>query len=170
MIPEELDRFFARQADFDAVLQRIQSQPIELPVQFTRILCDACGYPSVTTSPYDYCSVCDWEQEPEHYWKMVDPDEPSGGPNGPYSLTEARVNFERYGSMFSPDDPDVNYERVQQEIEGKKPQVAAYKRLQVARTTREIIAAVVHIREVEGPGTYVDYKPDEPHDDQKSAT
>ena len=150
MLPEELERFFIRRMAFDAVLRRVVHQPVVLPVSFERVPCDGCGYPTVRGWHYDYCWVCHWEQDPCQNWYKGDPDAPNGGPNGKYSLTDARINFERYGCMFAPDDPWGDYDRAQARKARAQPWIAACEQLRAARTTREIVAAVVRIRGVEG--------------------
>lgn len=54
-------------------------------------LCPVCDYPTVY-APGDYgiCDLCSWE----------DDDFDEGGPNGDYSLAEARENFQDHLSMY----------------------------------------------------------------------
>lgn len=62
----------------------------------TRVYCcPCCDYPTVGEPPsYDVCFVCDWE----------DDDCAGGGPNGGYSLEEARQNFRKYLTMYRADE------------------------------------------------------------------
>ncbi|WP_346890147.1 CPCC family cysteine-rich protein [Clostridium sp. UBA1056] len=46
------------------------------------------------------CVLCNWEDDGQDY---LDEDLIKGGPNGHYSLTEARDNFKKYLIMYSPD-------------------------------------------------------------------
>lgn len=165
VVAPEFDTFSARRCDFAAVLDRIRRQPIPLARPFARSPCDACGYPTIVGN-YDCCCVCHWEQDRTmHSWWGGDPDAPSGGPNGSTSLTEARLNFEWHGSMFAPDDPyPGDYARAQAQLSRARRLTDAYDRLRAARRTREVIEAVEHIREVEGPDTFEDYKPERASD------
>jgi hypothetical protein len=66
----------------------------------TRYPCPCCGYPTLSgRGIYEICDLCNWEDDGQE-----DPraDEVWGGPNGSYSLTEARENFRRYGVMYGP--------------------------------------------------------------------
>lgn len=67
--------------------------------------CPCCGYPTLPErGGYDICELCDWEDDGQD-----DPhaDEVWGGPNGTYSLSQARQNFRECGLMYDLDgDPD----------------------------------------------------------------
>lgn len=70
--------------------------------QTTLYTCPCCGFPTLhDRNMYDVCSVCFWEDDGQD---DQDADEVWGGPNGDYSLTDARKNFVNYLSMFSPKD------------------------------------------------------------------
>jgi len=63
------------------------------------INCPCCGYPTLTERrAYEICPICDWEDDGQD-----DPhaDVIRGGPNGKYSLSEARSNFEKYLTMYN---------------------------------------------------------------------
>jgi len=71
--------------------------------------CPCCGYPAIRRrSFYEICSLCGWEDDgqddPEFapYPNSFLADDVAGGPNGSYSLTEARVNFAQYHQMYRP--------------------------------------------------------------------
>jgi hypothetical protein len=49
---------------------------------------------------YELCCLCDWEDDGQD---DADADDVRGGPNGSYSLTEARENFRRHWVMYRPD-------------------------------------------------------------------
>jgi hypothetical protein len=58
------------------------------------IVCPCCGYATLTErDAYEICCLCNWEDDGQN---NDDADEVRGGPNGAYSLTEARENFRRY--------------------------------------------------------------------------
>ena len=67
----------------------------EPPIPGMRHACPCCGYPTLgERGGYEICELCDWEDDGQD-----DPhaDEEWGGPNGHYSLTDARRNFRRHG-------------------------------------------------------------------------
>lgn len=65
-----------------------------------RFKCPCCGYPTLSSkADYEICELCNWEddgQDDEHA------NEVWGGPNGGYSLAEARKNFSLFMIMYSP--------------------------------------------------------------------
>lgn len=66
-----------------------------------RFICPCCGYPTLDErAGYDICILCDWEDDGQ---SDLDADLIKGGPNGDYSLTEARENFKKYIVMYSSD-------------------------------------------------------------------
>jgi hypothetical protein len=55
--------------------------------------CPCCDYPMFDESQsYGICRVCSWEDD--------DGDGTDGGPNGDYTLEEARKNFKQYLTMY----------------------------------------------------------------------
>jgi len=67
------------------------------------IVCPCCGHPTLgEQGGYEICGVCGWEDDGQG---DDDADEVRGGPNGDYSLTEARRNFEANASMYRSSDP-----------------------------------------------------------------
>ncbi len=64
--------------------------------------CPCCDYPTLASwGNYHICYLCWWEDDGQG---ENDPDEIVGGPNGDYSLREARENFANYLIMFRPSD------------------------------------------------------------------
>jgi hypothetical protein len=66
-----------------------------------RIPCPCCGYPTLSErGAYEICELCNWEDDGQ-----VDDeaDQVMGGPNGPYSLREARCNFKQYLTKYAPE-------------------------------------------------------------------
>jgi len=67
-----------------------------------RCTCPCCGYPTLLDRySYEICELCDWEDDGQD---DDDADKVLGGPNGRYSLTEARKNFARHLRMYDPRD------------------------------------------------------------------
>lgn len=72
-----------------------------------RDTCPCCRYltlplrdhPNMPT--YSICELCDWQDDGQN---DMDAEKIYGGPNGKYSLSEARENFKRNLVMFSQDD------------------------------------------------------------------
>jgi hypothetical protein len=71
-----------------------------------RDYCPCCGYPTLPLREhpqmptFDICFLCYWQDDGQ---TDIDADRVYGGPNGKYSLTEARANFKKYLVMFSPE-------------------------------------------------------------------
>jgi hypothetical protein len=66
----------------------------------SRVSCPCCGYPTLgERAMYDICDLCDWEDDgqDDENASIV-----SGGPNSGYSLEQARINFQKYKTMYSP--------------------------------------------------------------------
>lgn len=60
--------------------------------------CPCCGFPTIEERRiFDICELCHWEDDGQD-----DPyaDEIWGGPNGDYSLAEARKNFKEHLIMY----------------------------------------------------------------------
>jgi hypothetical protein len=58
--------------------------------------CPCCGYPTLRERrAWETCCICHWEDDGQDDlpYSTLGPDEVAGGPNGNYSLTEARSNF-----------------------------------------------------------------------------
>jgi hypothetical protein len=70
---------------------------------FRKYLCPCCGYPTLSVrGSFEICGVCDWEDDGQNDGNA---NETLGGPNGDYSLTEARSNFQNFATMYRPSDP-----------------------------------------------------------------
>ncbi|MGK7377628.1 CPCC family cysteine-rich protein [Planococcus sp. 1R117A] len=60
--------------------------------------CPCCGYPTLQTrGDFEICLLCDWEDENHDELSTA---EVFGGPNGDYSLEEARNNFQKNFTMY----------------------------------------------------------------------
>ncbi len=67
-----------------------------------RYVCPCCFMPTLQArAAYDACEICDWEDDGQD---SDDADVVRGGPNGDYSLSEARENFTQYVTMYRPAD------------------------------------------------------------------
>ena len=89
---------------FEDYSNRLDEGTDKPPQVGERHTCPCCRYPTLQArGANEICILCNWEDEGQD-----DPqaDEVWGGPNGPYSLSAARANFDRYLVMYSPDRPD----------------------------------------------------------------
>jgi hypothetical protein len=88
---------------FEQYCHRVEQAVKKSPQPGLRFTCPCCGYLTLLErGGYDICELCSWEDDGQD-----DPhaDEVWGGPNGAYSLTEARMNFTRYLIKYNPDKP-----------------------------------------------------------------
>ncbi len=68
--------------------------------KYSRFICPCCGYPTLDSKgEYDICIMCNWEDDGQG---DEDADIVRGGPNGDYSLLQARINFVKYMCMYEP--------------------------------------------------------------------
>lgn len=64
-----------------------------------RCCCPVCGYPTLSErGGYDICALCNWEDE------LVAGIDSTTGPNGEYTVRQARENFRKHLTMYSPGD------------------------------------------------------------------
>ena len=97
------DELAARRHWFETYINRIDQGVIQPAQPDVWYACPCCGYPTLgARGDYEICSLCKWEDDGQD-----DPhaDEVWGGPNGRYSLAEARRNFAQYQVMYDPTDP-----------------------------------------------------------------
>lgn len=91
--------------------------------KLNRVTCPCCGYPTLEArGNYDICELCNWEddgQDDEDSSKVL------GGPNGDYSLDEARQNFQKYGIMYSPDNNTTTAGGDSEETKNLKTELAS---------------------------------------------
>jgi Cysteine-rich CPCC len=60
--------------------------------------CPVCGYPTLKArGDFQVCHLCSWEDDGED-----DPESGRGGPNGDYTLKEARANWTAHQTMYRP--------------------------------------------------------------------
>jgi cysteine-rich CPCC protein len=93
-----------------------------------RVACPCCGYPTLSeAAAYDICELCNWEDDGQG---DQDADVVKGGPNGTYSLTEARDNFRRYLIMYRPDhDTRITGSETPTELEAKRQLMVTFDQL-----------------------------------------
>lgn len=86
----------------------------------TREKCPCCGYPTLSArGEYEICLLCDWEDDNQG---DADAADVRGGPNGDYSLQEARGNFMKNFLMYRGNNLVVHAKA----IKVKKSLMAAY--------------------------------------------
>ena len=119
---------------FESYVERVSNGVIKPPADGVRYTCPCCGYLTLDErGGYDICELCNWEDDGQD-----DPhaDEVYGGPNGRYSLAEARQNFRKYLVMYAPeDDPRMGGTDSEKEREAKKAIITAFD--EMWRTTNE---------------------------------
>lgn len=95
-----------------------------------RFKCPCCGYPTLDEQGgYDICLICDWEDDGQN---DSNADRVLGGPNGEYSLTQARSNFKQFFIMYSPEeDKRTASEDTLEEINTKKELCKVYDKLMI---------------------------------------
>src|SRR5437016_138265 len=63
-----------------------------------RLACPCCGYGTLAErNAYECCPICWWEDDGQD---SKNADEVLGGPNADLSLTQARINFLKFGIAF----------------------------------------------------------------------
>lgn len=80
--------------------------------------CPCCGYYTLKVrGRFEVCYLCDWEDDGQD---DKDADAVRGGPNGDYSLKEARENFKKYYTFFRWDNPLLYFHEFKEVIELKR--------------------------------------------------
>lgn len=98
------DDYRARREWFERYAKSLNDGVLKPAVEGVAYTCPCCGYPTLSErGAYEICSICDWEDDGQD-----DPraDEVWGGPNGQYSLSEARGNFQNHLTMYRPQDSE----------------------------------------------------------------
>lgn len=97
-----MDEMGRRRQWYEQYIERIERLSEPRVNIHSRVVCPCCGYPTLSAqAEFEICTLCEWEDDGQD-----DPhaDEVWGGPNGAYSLSAARQNFQRYLSKYQPDD------------------------------------------------------------------
>ena len=85
--------------------------------------CPCCGYPTLDVrGDYEICLLCDWEDDGQDSDQAT---EVWGGPNGDYSLEEARNNFLKNFVMYQDHTDNNSLEKFRR----KKELMKAYEKL-----------------------------------------
>ncbi|MFD1888237.1 CPCC family cysteine-rich protein [Paenibacillus wenxiniae] len=93
-----------------------------------RYTCPCCGYLTLDErGAYDICYLCDWQDDRQD---DPDADQVRGGPNGHYSLTEARANFKKFLTMYR--EGANTLRQTDQELKAKKAIIEAFEQLKTA--------------------------------------
>lgn len=97
----------------------------------SRVPCPCCGYLTISSiGACEICKLCNWEDDGEAWLRVH---EATGGPNGDYSLAEARDNFKRYRVMYAPGrDQRLTGGDSKLEYETKGLLIEAFERLELA--------------------------------------
>ena len=97
------DQLEQRRQWFETYVNRIEQSVLKPPQPGLRYPCPCCGYLTLPErGGYDICELCNWEddgQDDPHAHEVW------GGPNGAYSLSEARANFRQHLIMYDPGKP-----------------------------------------------------------------
>ena len=96
---------------------------------------------------YEICELCNWEDDGQG---DADAHIVRGGPNGEYSLAEARTNFPRFLVMYRPGhDMRVTGPDTDIEIGAKRRLIAAFDQLRTEATPAAISEIAARVREEE---------------------
>jgi hypothetical protein len=96
--PEELSEaeLARRVRSFERYTDAVGNNSVQWPERGEPYACPCCGYLTLDTrGNYEICNVCFWEDDGQD---DHDADVVRGGPNGPLSLTQARLNYAEIGA------------------------------------------------------------------------
>jgi hypothetical protein len=112
----------------------------------SRVQCPCCGYPTLReAAAYEICELCNWEDDGQGEGEA---NEVLGGPNGAYSLVEARRNFQKYLVMYAPDRDTRIAPDSDREQGAKRALIIAFDRLeQIAEAQRNGLLAEIERQE-----------------------
>jgi len=113
------------------------------------VACPCCGFPTLSEAAADdICELCNWEDDGQG---NADADAVLGGPNGNYSLAEARANFRRFLVMYRPDhDTRATGPDTITELQIKRELIAAFERLQGTDEATDRAGIVASVHRLEG--------------------
>ncbi len=100
--------------------------------------CPCCGFLTLQElRSYEICELCDWEDDGQGDSNAT---EIFGGPNGDYSLTEARRNFKENLSMYR------EFTQNDNETEAKKSLIDAF--IELGKCEPDSLEYKVHWRKI----------------------
>ena len=138
------DLIIKRRRWYQKNLVRIETiESIGEAVLFT---CPCCGYPTLSSrGVFEICPLCGWEDDGQD-----DPyaDEIWGGPNGDYSLSEARDNFNIYLTMYRQIDK-VIFKQQAWKLPIKRALISIYNRMLETQDSQEIEDLKIQAEELE---------------------
>lgn len=152
---QTIDELRERRRDFDRLCNQLWIANGKTYDAFNRWTCPVCGYPTLEErSRYDRCFLCKWEDDGQDDGSA---DEVWGGPNGNYSLTDARLNFSRFGSMYPREDicgSEFANKDVEKRIELRK----LYDSLLLISDRKKLAEEILAVKRLEGsPTTLEEY-------------
>jgi len=108
-----------------------------------RTQCPCCKYLTLEDrGDFEICILCNWEDDGQD-----DPyaDEVWGGPNGNYSLSQARDNFKKHGVMYN----EIENNPSAKEKEIKNLLINAYRKLDLDKSIKkeEVWKEIVYYEE-----------------------
>ncbi len=87
---------------FQVYCAELESGVTQAAIPGVSYCCPCCGYPTLgERGGFEICVLCNWEDDgqDDHNAACV-----LGGPNGGYSLAEARTNFDTHTTSYRPTD------------------------------------------------------------------
>ena len=130
------DAIKERAAWFEDYTARVDHGVVKAANSGTQYTCPCCGYPTLDErGGYEICPLCNWEDEGQD-----DPhaDEVWGGPNGRYSLTEARENFKKSLIMFGDNDPRIGGADSALEKQAKESMIEVFEKMRGVNDSSEL--------------------------------
>lgn len=113
---------------FENYLSHVNQGIVRAPYEGALYTCPCCGYPTLQErGGYEICVLCNWEDDGQD-----DPcaDEIWGGPNGRYSLSEARENFKKNLIKFDSINPRIGGADSDLEKQAKMSIIEAFGKMQ----------------------------------------
>lgn len=121
-------QFSTRRQFFDSYAERNFEQKKTFKIPGDRFSCPCCGFPTLSSrGDFELCRLCCWEDDGQDNFNAG---EILGGFNHDYSLAGARRNFERYLTIYTPENDarDENFES-ERERELKRSLIAAFDKI-----------------------------------------
>jgi hypothetical protein len=127
-------KFWERRKFFDSYASRANEQLAKLPPKGVRVSCPCCACPTMFGDTGEICDLCSWEgfEHDDHNAEEIIP-----GPNGNYSLTEGRFNFERYLTHYRPED-ESHFRESEREKQLKQKMISAFETMMDEPSVEEL--------------------------------